>query len=111
VQRHPSEDRDPTIVLVERYAFDMSRMPAAATAVTYSVRERYSWELFRPTLPIRSCSEPGQFRAELHRAHRGAVLSLPFMIVHLRLSRRPAHHAAKPDLVARIGGRGVAHCA
>ena len=45
-QNDESEERDPTIVLFDRYAFDMSRMAGTSqAAVTYSVRERYSWEL------------------------------------------------------------------
>jgi lipopolysaccharide export system permease protein len=45
VQRHPAEDRDPTIVLFDRYAFDLSRFTGGAQAPTLSVRERYLWEL------------------------------------------------------------------
>src|SRR6266851_1420548 len=48
-QRHRADSPDPTIVLFERYAFDLSRLAGSPqAAITYSVRERYSWELFAP---------------------------------------------------------------
>ena len=63
VQRHQVEERDPTIVLFDRYAFDLSRLASGSQAVILSVRERYLWELMSPspTDPV-YIKEPGQFR-------------------------------------------------
>src|SRR5262249_22077412 len=68
VQRHVSDERDPPIVLFDRYAFDLSRLAGSSQlALTYSVRERYLWELVFPNPPDPELRRaPGQFRAQLH---------------------------------------------
>ncbi|HUI98047.1 MAG TPA: LptF/LptG family permease, partial [Xanthobacteraceae bacterium] len=44
IQRHKSDERDPTIVRFERYAFDLSRLAAAPQQVSeLLVREHYTW--------------------------------------------------------------------
>lgn len=67
VQRHESTQRDPTIVVFDRYAFDLSRFAGGNQTIKYSVRERYLWELLFPDPydPL-YLDQPGQFRAELH---------------------------------------------
>jgi lipopolysaccharide export system permease protein len=84
VQRHVTDERDPTIVLFERYAFDMSRLAGASQAAitTFSVRERYSWDLIKPDpRDPEFRREPGQFRAELHDRIVSPFYPLAFMIV------------------------------
>jgi lipopolysaccharide export system permease protein len=67
VQRHQFRERDPAMVVFDRYAFDLSQFAAGAQAVKYSIRERYLWQLLFPDSkdPF-YIEQPGQFRAELH---------------------------------------------
>ncbi len=49
-QRQQAGRRDPTIVLFDSYAFDLSEIVGSGKSdIKYSTRERYLWELFRPT--------------------------------------------------------------
>jgi lipopolysaccharide export system permease protein len=108
VQRHPSDDRDPTIVLFDRYAFDMSRMAGGSQAtVTYSVRERYSWELLQPNpSDTELLKEPGQFRAELHDRLVAPLYPLTFMIVTYAYlgAPRTTRQSRTWSLVSAVGG-------
>ncbi len=67
VQRHQAGERDPNIVLFDRYAFDLSQLANGAQNIRYSVRERYLWELLTPKEddPL-FADQPDQVRAELH---------------------------------------------
>jgi lipopolysaccharide export system permease protein len=84
IQRHPLDQRDPTIVLFDRYAFDLSRLAGAnqSAAIVYSVRERYTWDLIHPD-PHDSevMREPGQFRAELHDRMIAPFYPIAFVII------------------------------
>ena len=67
LQRQEAGDRDPSIVLYDQYAFDLSRFASGNQTIKYSVRERYLWELAAPDRKDPLFQEqPGQFRAELH---------------------------------------------
>jgi len=84
VQRHVAEERDPNIVLFDRYAFDLSRLAGSAQIGTlaYSVRERFLWDLIWPDPRDPELrKEPGQFRAELHDRFVAPLYPLAFMIV------------------------------
>jgi lipopolysaccharide export system permease protein len=83
VQRHKSEERDPTIVRFERYAFDLSRLIGAPQPMTeYLVREHYTWELIRPRLYDPALlKQPRQFRAELHDRIVAPLYPLVFVII------------------------------
>ena len=48
IQRHEAKQRDPNLVIFDRYAFDLSQFTGSAQAINYSVRERYIWELISP---------------------------------------------------------------
>jgi len=67
VQRHELKERDPAMVVFDRYAFDLSQFAGGSQAVKYSIRERYLWQLLFPDPkdPF-YIEQPGQFRAELH---------------------------------------------
>jgi lipopolysaccharide export system permease protein len=82
VQRHPAEDRDPTIVLFDRYAFDLSRFSGGPQALTLSVRERFTWDLLSPPPddPVYT-REPGVFRAEFHDRIMAPLYPLAFMVI------------------------------
>ncbi len=69
VQRQQTGERDPNIVLFDRYAFDLSQLSGTGPAGAPKIgsRERYIWELYGqnpddPTLNDR----PEQMRAELN---------------------------------------------
>jgi lipopolysaccharide export system permease protein len=67
LQRFEAGQRDPALVAFDRYAFDMSKYSNAGRDVTYTVRERYLWELFspKPGDPVLGDGS-GQVRAEFH---------------------------------------------
>jgi lipopolysaccharide export system permease protein len=111
VQRHESEERDPTIVLFERYAFDLSRLsPTPQGPVTYSVRERYTWDLFHPDPHDPELrKEPGQFRAELHDRIVEPLYPLAFMIVAYAYlgAPRTTRQSRTWSLASAVGGVAV----
>jgi lipopolysaccharide export system permease protein len=82
LQRRKPGDRDPAIVLFDRYAFDLSQFTGGSQAVHYSVRERYLWELVGvdPADPI-YIKEPGQFPAEFHDRIVGLLYPTAFVII------------------------------
>ncbi len=82
VQRHETGQRDPTMVVFERYAFDLSRFANATQTIKYSVRERYLWELIAPDRSDTLAAEqPGQFRAELHDRLVAPLYPLAFLVI------------------------------
>jgi lipopolysaccharide export system permease protein len=82
VQRHPTSQRDPTIVIFDRYAFDLSHFSGGAQELSYSVNERYLWELLVPDVKDPAFTkEPGKFPAELHDRLTAPLYPLAFMIL------------------------------
>jgi lipopolysaccharide export system permease protein len=66
VQRHASDQREPAMVVFDRYAFDLSQFAVGPMAVKYSIRERYLWQLIFPDPKDHFYIEqPGAFRAEM----------------------------------------------
>jgi lipopolysaccharide export system permease protein len=88
VQRHPTMEPDPTIVVFDRYAFDLSQFTSSAQGASgaqelnYSPSERYEWELMSPDPkdPV-YVKDPGQFPAELHDRFAAPLYPLAFMII------------------------------
>jgi lipopolysaccharide export system permease protein len=82
VQRLEAGKRDPTIVLFERYAFDLSHFTGESTAVTYGVRERFLWDLANPNPadPVVK-DNPGQFRAEFHDRVVAPLYPIAFVVI------------------------------
>jgi lipopolysaccharide export system permease protein len=66
IQRYEMANREPSTVVFDRYAIDLSRFSGGQTKVRYSLRERYLWQLLFPDPkdPI-LLEQPGLFRAEL----------------------------------------------
>jgi lipopolysaccharide export system permease protein len=65
-----------------RYAFDLSQFAGGAQAVTYSIRERYLWQLLFPSATDKFYIEqPGQFRAELHDRLMAPLYPLAFVVI------------------------------
>jgi lipopolysaccharide export system permease protein len=66
-QRVAAKDPEPTIVLFERYGFDMTQFTGSDSVPTFNERERYLWDLFSPDPQDPMVKQnPGRFRAELH---------------------------------------------
>ncbi|ETR74916.1 permease [Afipia sp. P52-10] len=80
LQRFQAGRREPTLIVFDRYAFDMSKIGNVSSAVTYSIRERYLWELFNPDPDDPMFKQfPGQFRAELHERLTSPLYPFAFM--------------------------------
>lgn len=81
VQRRRANERDPTFVHFERYAFDLSPYTTAAR-VSFGLRERYLWELIAPDPddPLLK-SAPAQFRAEFHDRILAPLYPLAFVMI------------------------------
>jgi lipopolysaccharide export system permease protein len=108
VQRHVSDERDPTIVLFERYAFDLSRLAGSnQLTITYSVRERFLWELLWPEPRDPELrKEPGQWRAELHDRFIAPLYPLAFTIVAFAYlgAPRTTRQGRTWSLASAVGG-------
>jgi lipopolysaccharide export system permease protein len=82
IQRHETKQRDPNIVVFDRYAFDLSQFSTGSQVVKYSVRERYLWELIRPNPNDPQLkSEAGQIRAELNDRILAPIYPFAFVII------------------------------
>jgi lipopolysaccharide export system permease protein len=82
VQRQEAKQRDPNIVLFDRYAFDLSQFSGGPQIVKYSVRERYLWQLIWPEpTDTLAKDQPGQFRAELHDRLLAPVYPFAFVLI------------------------------
>jgi lipopolysaccharide export system permease protein len=81
VQRRRSKERDPTIVVFDQYAFDLSRL-APAPQANVGLREKYIWELAFPAAddPVLKLSPP-QFRVEFHERLFAPLYPLAFGII------------------------------
>jgi lipopolysaccharide export system permease protein len=82
VQRQEIGKTDPTMVVFDRYAFDLSQFAGSSQAVKYSIRERYLWQLLFPDPKDQFYVEqPGQFRAELHDRLVAPLYPIAFMVI------------------------------
>jgi lipopolysaccharide export system permease protein len=82
VQRHEAGQRDPALVLFDSYGFDLSWLSNANQNIRYSVRERYLWELYNPTLTeTQFADQPNQIRAEFHDRLTAPLYPLVFVIM------------------------------
>jgi lipopolysaccharide export system permease protein len=109
VQRHVADERDPNIVLFDRYAFDLSRLAGSAqiNTLAYSVRERYLWDLISPDPRDPELRrEPGQFRAELHDRFVAPLYPLAFMIIAFAYlgAPRTTRQSRTWSLASAVGG-------
>ena len=82
VQRFEAKERDPTMVVFDRYAFDLSTLIPGRQAITYSIRERYLWQLLFPDPNDKLyINEPNQFRAELHDRMIAPIYPIAFAVI------------------------------
>ena len=85
VQRRRVKERDPTIVLFDQYAFDLTRL-TPAPQVSVGLREKFIWELAFPAAddPILK-SSPAHFRVELHERLFAPLYPLAFGMISFAL--------------------------
>jgi lipopolysaccharide export system permease protein len=82
IQRLDAKQRDPNIVMFERYAVDLSQVEFGSKVIQYSARERNLWELMWPDPNDRRYRDQrGQFRAEFHDRILAPVYPLVFVVL------------------------------
>jgi lipopolysaccharide export system permease protein len=107
VQRQQPGDRDPNIVLFDRYAFDLSQLSSGTKSTQkYSSRERFLWELYGQDPDDPSLGErPEQMRAEL--SDRIAAPLYPIVIAVLAFAYlgapRTTRQSRNLSLLSAIG--------
>ena len=72
---------DPRIIRFNDYAFDLSRLSPDLGTITYSVQERFPWELWQVMHANPDSKEAGRSRAELHSRIAAPLYPLAFLIV------------------------------
>jgi lipopolysaccharide export system permease protein len=82
IQRHELKQRDPNIVVFDRYAFDLSQFSGGPQVVKVSVRERYLWQLLWPDTsdPLYK-DQVGQIRAETHDRILAPLYPFAFVLI------------------------------
>jgi lipopolysaccharide export system permease protein len=82
IQRLEAGQRDPRILIFDRYALNLSELTGGPQNIVYTVREKYIWELLwpRPADALYT-AQPDQYRSELH--DRLATPLYPFAFVIL----------------------------
>ena len=92
MQRLETGKLDPTIVLFDRHAFDLSRFGAgtALQATIYGARERSLWDLFNPDPddPLVK-TQPGQLRAEMHDRLAAPLYPVAFVMIAFAILGAP----------------------
>ena len=82
IQRLQTGHTDPRILSFDRYPFDLSKFTSGPQNVTYTVREKYLWELIWPqpddTL---YAAQPDQYRSELYDRLATPLYPLAFAIL------------------------------
>jgi lipopolysaccharide export system permease protein len=107
VQRRVKDQRDPAMVVFDRYAFDLSQFGGGREAVKYSIRERYLWQLLWPDPRDQLYIEqPGQFRAELHDRLMAPLYPIAFVIIAFAYlgAPRTTRQSRTMSMIGAVGG-------
>src|SRR4051812_20190868 len=82
IQRDELGQRDPAIVRFEQYAFDLSRLSGGVQNITFTVQERFPWELLNPPPddPLYKL-QAGGFRSEFHSRITAPLYPIAFLVV------------------------------
>jgi lipopolysaccharide export system permease protein len=107
LQRYAADQRDPAMVVFDRYAFDLSQFAGSQQAVQYSIRERYLWQLLWPDAKDQFLVEqPGQFRAELHDRLITPLYPIAFVIIAFAYlgAPRTTRQSRTMSMLGGIGG-------
>ncbi len=110
VQRRLKDERDPTMVAFDRYAFDLSQFGGSREAAKYSIRERYLWQLLLPDPQDPLLKEqPGQFRAELHDRLIAPFYPLAFVVIAFAYlgAPRTTRQSRTLSMLGAISGVGL----
>jgi len=110
VQRREPDRKEPALVVFDRYAFDLSQFSGSASAIKYSIRERYLWQLMFPDPKDQMYVEqPGQFRAELHDRLIAPFYPLAFVVIAFAYlgAPRTTRQSRTMSMVGAIMGVGV----
>ena len=110
VQRFEAKQPDPTMVVFDRYAFDLSQFVPGPQAVKYSIRERYLWQLLFPDPKDQLYIEqPKQFRAELHDRLIAPVYPLAFAVIAFAYLGAPRtnRQSRTISMLGAVGGVAV----
>ena len=82
IQRHELKERDPSIVIFDRYALDLSQFSGGPQVVKYAVRERYLWQLIWPDPnDPQLADQPEQIHAELHDRILAPIYPFAFVVI------------------------------
>jgi lipopolysaccharide export system permease protein len=82
IQRQETNRRDPTIVTFERYALDLAQFSRSASIVTYSMHERYLWQLLFPSPTDATAKQrSGEMQAELFDRLVAPIYPFAFAII------------------------------
>ncbi|WP_420971165.1 LPS export ABC transporter permease LptF [Bradyrhizobium sp. B120] len=102
LERFEVGKRDPTLVVFQRYAFDMSKF-SQGRDVTLGIRERYLWELMWPDESDQTYQQlSGQFFAELHDRFMAPIY--PFAFAALTFAFLGAPRTTRQSRNFSIGG-------
>ena len=107
VQRQEPNQRDPAMVVFDRYAFDLSQFASGAQSAKYSIRERYLWQLLFPDPKDQFYVEqPGQFRAELHDRLMAPLYPIAFVVIAYAYlgAPRTTRQSRSLSMLGAIGG-------
>jgi lipopolysaccharide export system permease protein len=82
IQRLDAGQRDPRIVIFDRYAFDLSQFTGGNQNVIYTVREKYLWDLIwpKPDDPVYQ-AQADQYLSELNDRLSTPLYPIAFVIV------------------------------
>src|SRR5260370_659505 len=81
VERRRTKERDPTIIVFDQYAFDLTRL-APAPFVNVGLSQKYIWELAFPAADDALFRlSPGQFRVEFHERLFAPLYPLAFGVI------------------------------
>jgi len=107
LQRYAADQRDPAMVVFDRYAFDLSQFAGGQQAVQYSIRERYLWQLLWPDAKDQLLNEqPGQYRAELHDRLITPLYPVAFVIIAFAYlgAPRTTRQSRTMSMIGAVGG-------
>ena len=110
IQRREPNKQEPTMVVFDRYAFDLSQFSGGPQAVKYSIRERYLWQLMFPDPKDEFYREqPGQFRAELHDRLMAPLYPLAFVVIAFAYlgAPRTTRQSRTMSLLGAVTGVGI----
>jgi lipopolysaccharide export system permease protein len=90
LQRQQTKESDPSILVFDSFAFNLSQFASGPQVVNYSIRERYLWQLiFADPNDQSYIEQPTRFRAELCDRLLGPLYPLAFVVIALTYLTAP----------------------